>query len=31
VIVDARGTPGQTHRAIMELVSRKFKIGVISR
>jgi dTMP kinase len=27
VLVDARGTPGQTHRRIMELVSRKLKLG----
>ncbi|HEY4904916.1 MAG TPA: dTMP kinase [Candidatus Sulfotelmatobacter sp.] len=29
--VDARGTPAQTHQAIMELVSRKLKISAIPR
>jgi dTMP kinase len=27
VTIDARGTPGQTHRLIMEAVSRKLRIG----
>jgi dTMP kinase len=26
VVVDARGTPGQTHRRIVELVRRKLKL-----
>jgi hypothetical protein len=28
VAVDARGTPAQTHRRIMETIGRKLKLGV---
>jgi dTMP kinase len=30
VIVDARGTPGQTHRAIVEVVMKRLKLGKMS-